>query len=156
MAFSARLNFATQATIADPETISIADAGGYFTTDNVEAALQETGSQLAQKANKTQEAWVEPTLLNNWVNTYGTAKSRYFKDNFGIVHLEVNVKRDSASGVAIFQLPTGYRPSQYIFFVAGSSITSETVPVNITTAGNLECGYGYALNVTFTLSFKAV
>lgn len=74
MAFSARLNFATQATIADPETISIADAGGYFSTDNVEAALQSTGAQLAQIMQLGQASLygVEPSLASDMTATLNT------------------------------------------------------------------------------------
>lgn len=60
MPLSNRLNFLTQASVADPATISLADTGEYFTSDNVEAALQETGAQLAQMA-----------LLNTEKTSYG-------------------------------------------------------------------------------------
>ena len=113
-------------------------------------------AQLAEKANKVQEAWITPTLLNNWVNSYDLAKSRYFKDQFGVVHLEVSVKRDTAAGIQIMRLPAGYRPSQYVFFSAGSTISTEVVPVYVTPIGDIECGYAYALNVSFSISFKAV
>lgn len=121
MALSRRLNFMGQSTIADPQSINIADAGGYFTTDNVEAALQEAGlfttthdesvtahpdirATLDEKANIAQEAWITPTLLNGWTGTL-----KYRKNSFGHVEFKGNIK-GGTSGSTATTLIAGYRP----------------------------------------------
>ena len=111
MAFSARLNFATQATIADPATISLADVGEYFTSDNVEAALQSTGAQLAQKANAVQEEWSNLSLINGW--TFGVGGYLKIRKNaFGMVTCVGFFIKPPAVIVnfqAISLFPLGYR-----------------------------------------------
>lgn len=63
------------------------------------------------KANKIQEAWITPTLLNGWVNAVGN-EIQFYKDNFGIVRM-----RGTASGgtfaTTVFTLPVGYRPIRH-------------------------------------------
>ena len=70
----------------------------------------ETLSQdVMLKANKVQEAWITPTLLNGW-----TGNIQYMKDELGFVHFKgrtVNL----GSGT-IFNLITGYRPLGYSCF----------------------------------------
>lgn len=48
---SCRFRNLTQTTIAAGSDVPLADAGSYFTTDNVEGATQEIGAQLAQSMN---------------------------------------------------------------------------------------------------------
>jgi len=64
-----------------------------------------------------------PTLLNGWVN-YGSgyAAASYWKDAFGVVHLE-GLLAGGATGVGtgLFQLPVGYRPPARMLFSAGST-----------------------------------
>jgi len=69
---------------------------------------------LEQKANKRQGDWIEPTLLNGWIN-FGApfAGCSYFKDNFGIIHLR-GVVKSGVIGQAFYNLPVGYRPSANI------------------------------------------
>lgn len=67
------------------------------------------------KANKTQEAWIAPTLLNSWVDTPGK-QTRYKKDSMGVVWVEMFVEGGALNN-NIFVLPTGYRPGQALNFV---------------------------------------
>lgn len=72
------------------------------------------------KANKTQEAWITPTLTNGWVpfsDTLSTAG--YFKDTIGIVHLRGIIK--NGTGALIGFLPVGYRPSKTVYIVTVSN-----------------------------------
>lgn len=63
------------------------------------------------------EARVSPTLLNSWINVGGANKTAgYWKDSFGVVHLEGYVRDGTAE--AIFELPVGYRPSATTRFIA--------------------------------------
>lgn len=65
-------------------------------------------SFIREKANKQQEAWITPTLLNGW-----TGNVKYKKDNFGIVHFKGTLT--PGTGTA-FQLPSQYLPSQTLTF----------------------------------------
>lgn len=75
------------------------------------------------KADKTQEAWISPTLLNGWVNNNAIyTQIQYMKDDFGFV----TIKGMAISGTSniIFTLPVGYRPSSYCFFSGATNIGS--------------------------------
>lgn len=83
-------------------------------------------AQLNEKANKSQEAWITPTLLNGWVHFDNVRKLKYYKDNLGRVHIKGMVK-EGVAGVAIFELPAQYRPGELtgdiIYFRDGFSGT---------------------------------
>jgi hypothetical protein len=97
-------------------------------------------SQLASKANKTQEAWIAPTLLNGWVNFGGTFQnSGYFKDNFGIVHLKGTVK-SGTYGATVFTLPVGYRPLLNVNFATVSNGSAAMASVD--SSGNVTFNAG--------------
>ena len=65
---------------------------------------------MAGKADKKQEDWITPTLLNGWEVQSISQTPRYYKDEFGIVHIEGCVKSGS-NGSELFNLPNGYRSS---------------------------------------------
>ena len=69
----------------------------------------EVTNALALKADKTQEAWITPTLLNGWVESLFSI--RYRKDSFGIVHIKGRIS-GGTNGTVAFILPVGYRPTQ--------------------------------------------
>ncbi|MFS0819681.1 hypothetical protein ABC382_22690 [Lysinibacillus sp. 1P01SD] len=76
------------------------------------------------KANKQQEALLTPTGKNNW----NVSASRYFKDEFGIVHLYFNASGGNiATGTVVLTLPVGYRPNPYISFAVNTSNSASTV-----------------------------
>lgn len=62
---------------------------------------------IAEKASKTQEDWITPTLINGWANNLFPVG--YYKDSTGIVHLCGRVN-NGILGTAAFTLPAGYRP----------------------------------------------
>lgn len=70
--------------------------------------IQTIETLYQEKANKVQEAWITPTLVNGWVEDQPV---RYIKDSFGFVHLKGALKT-GLSGTAAFNLPIGYRPPQ--------------------------------------------
>ena len=77
----------------------------------------EVDNALSLKANKVQEAWITPTLLNGWVNNGEFNESvGYMKDNFGFVHIKGFVT-PGLFDVSIFTLPVGYRPSKNVHIV---------------------------------------
>ena len=67
-------------------------------------------AQTASKANKAQEAWITPTLLNGT-----TGLTQYRKNQFGIIECYGQVTIGTgAHGTDIFILPSGYMPGSYI------------------------------------------
>lgn len=74
------------------------------------------------KADKTQEAWITPTLLNGWVADSGFPVG-YFKDNMGVVHIKGRVSSGTTSST-IFVLPAGYRTLSTLLYVtlSGTSL----------------------------------
>lgn len=125
-------------------------------TTGVEVGTIVNSTQLDLKANKAQEAWIAPTLLNGWVNAggFGTA---YFKDEFGFVHLKGLVSSGSL-GVTVFTLPEGYRPaiSTPISSVYRSGGTYGSYSVNINTDGTIFLfgTAGTTWNALNNISFK--
>ena len=125
--------------------VNIADTGNLYTATTVEGALQEAmtsvntkanqsttytktevNTALDLKANKAQEAWITPTLLNSWVNNSGFT-TRYKKDDMGVVWCELFINAGNTSSI-IFNLPTGYRPSQSLFITGNASgVTSQII-----------------------------
>lgn len=67
-----------------------------------------------EKANKVQEAWITPTLVNG-ATAYDTNTVGYIKDEMGFVHLKGRIVTP-AYGTQAFTLPAGYRPKQYLNF----------------------------------------
>ena len=73
---------------------------------------------VSRKANKTQGAWITPTLLNGWSSFSSPWDSaKYFQDEFGIVHLR-GIVFGGAYPSVIFTLPVGLRPQANIIISA--------------------------------------
>lgn len=64
--------------------------------------------KLEEKANKG-VIKISPTLLNGWKTLSGYEPLIYYKDDFGIVHIQGVVTL--GTGTYIFKLPEGFRPS---------------------------------------------
>lgn len=75
--------------------------------------------ELAGKANKIQEEWITPTLLNGWSNRVATTPVRFRKNEFGTVEIEGAIKGGTL-GVPAFILPQGYRVGLYYPKVFGA------------------------------------
>lgn len=77
----------------------------------------------SKKAEKDSPAWITPTLLNGWVR-HSTARPtlRYYKDSQDVVHLEGVIRSGvPTSGIALCNLPVGYRPALTVSCVSYSS-----------------------------------
>lgn len=72
------------------------------------ADLAYVDTELAKKANRQQEDWITPTLLNGWTHHNAYPGLRYMKDDFGFVHLSGHLV--PGEGGNVFILPEGYRP----------------------------------------------
>ncbi len=84
-----------------------------------------TAAQLASNGGSIVEAgdesWQIPTLQNGWINyEAGYITARYRKLSSGLVVLSGLVK-SGATGVPIFNLPSGYRPTANLIFPAVTS-----------------------------------
>ena len=126
-------------------------------TTGVEVGTIVNSTQLDLKANKAQEAWIAPTLLNGWINFgSGYETAGYYKDEFGVVHLKGLIRTGTTTaGTILFTLPVGYRPTLSTFFVNANSARLESTQISIESNGNV---LGYGLNATWTsleqISFK--
>ena len=76
-------------------------------------------AELDGKANKQQEAWITPTLLNGWTdfNPTNFPSASYYKSEFGEVSLQGLITGGANSTIAM-QLPNGYRPSKTLHLQA--------------------------------------
>lgn len=72
--------------------------------------------ELEKKANRKQEEWITPTLLNG-ATSDSQRPFKYMKDNFGFVHFQSDFTNESTAQPVII-LPAGYRPEYNINFEA--------------------------------------
>jgi hypothetical protein len=112
--------------------------------------------QIDTKASKVQEDWIEPTLLNGWVN-YDIAEHRkvgFYKDEFDVVHLKGMIKDGTTtSNTNLFVLPLGYRLDTITYFPTFSN--NILGGIKITALGEVQFRVGS--NIWFSLdgiSFK--
>lgn len=104
----------------------------------VENVNQGNPHGIDAKANKQQENWIKPTLLNDWTEIYPV---EYRKNEFGNVEIKGLVGEGITNdNTTIFQLPEGYRPSSNRRFVSVgySENDIQLVILNISTAGNVQ------------------
>lgn len=78
--------------------------------DEVTAHKNDYATEMPLKADKEQEAWITPTLLNGWTQYDDGTLIAYRKDTVGRVWLKGTIFLGTADSVA-FILPSGYRPS---------------------------------------------
>jgi len=114
--------------------------GGYITLDN--------------------KPWITPTLLNSWANLGSPwSTCQYFKDATGVVHLKGMVS-GGADSTIVFQLSSGYRPSESMY-VSTLGVGSSGVMfcwATIDTSGNVTVaasGTGISWIGLDNISFKA-
>ncbi|MBO0959568.1 hypothetical protein J1P26_07450 [Neobacillus sp. MM2021_6] len=61
-------------------------------------------------------AEIDASLQNGWQNAYGDQKARYWKDVFGMVHVNGRIKLGTRTdGTTVFTLPAGYRPKDQYY-----------------------------------------
>ena len=96
--------------------------GKTFTDVNARFEELETQSIAldAKKANKVQEAWITPTLINGW-KTFVNSPVQYRKDEFGVVHFRGRLDPSTKTAMEFCYLPAGYRPNADAFFNFGGS-----------------------------------
>ena len=97
--------------------------------------IQTIETLYQEKANKVQEAWIAPTLINGWINRGASYEPvGYKKDELGTVRLKGSLN-GGVIGSTMFTLPVGYRPaySRYLPIIANNAANY----LEITSAGTL-------------------
>lgn len=94
-------------------------------TSSMELLRIKSNGNLSVAGTIESEAYIQPTLLNGFANYGGGfANAGYYKDKTGIVRLRglVNTAANP-SGLVIFTLPAGYRPSTSgtLLFMTGNN-----------------------------------
>lgn len=92
---------------------------------------QQVDAQLADKANKAQEAWITPTLLNGWTSPEGL---QYRKNQFGQLEFKGWISPSTKTNDTFMTLPLGYKPlsvryvnfggNAYVAFLTNGSVQS--------------------------------
>ncbi len=100
----------------------------------VEGVVDDVSGRLDNKANKKQEDWITPTLLNGWTAT-SSASLQYYKTDTNLVILKGRIIPGTI-GQASFVLPAGYRPlTTYSFIITDSA--GDTKSMTISNNGNV-------------------
>ena len=88
-------------------------------------AIKTNYELIREKADKTQEDWITPTLVNGWANFHPAYEPfQYVKDTLGFVHLRGTLTSGTAAHICT--LPIGYIPSKiHLFFT--SRVTTAAV-----------------------------
>lgn len=124
-------------------------------------ALKKAKELDEKKANREQEDWIRPTLLNGWKSRVSSAYPlvSYYKDDFGIVHL----KGTTVDGEEklMFTLPEGYRPEdRYNLFATPDTYADSTnlfAIINVKSDGSVEVSNASLNRITLNnISFRAV
>jgi hypothetical protein len=130
--------------------VKLSDAPTEIKTRFSEHKVDGTAHGVNLKADKIQEAWITPTLLNGWLNFGGAFdEASYMKDSLGFVHIKGLVQSGSAAS-AIFNLPPGYRPIKHLSFV--TTANDAIGRVTITSTGNVTCSVGSTQSFSISLS----
>jgi len=97
----------------------------------------------------------QPAFQNGWSSAVDAADEvlSFYKDGFGIVHLQGNAAHLAATTGTIFDLPSGYRPTKDLYFAVFGSGGSSAY-VQITSTGDVNVfgpaqTYVGLTNVTF-------
>lgn len=100
--------------------------------------LSALETEISKKANKKQEDWITPTLLND--ATPGQRTPRYRKDEFGVVRLSGSVSNVSIDQT-LFVLPVSYRPGGVLYLptLHGQYYNRYNDVLRILANGNVVC-----------------
>jgi len=146
----------THADIRTSVATAITTAGANADTKIDDHNISPTAhaDKFSLKADKAQEAWITPTLLNGWVN-YGSGESNagYYKDTVGTVRL-TGVIKSGTLAATLFTIPIGYRPASWKYFVTYVSGTYSKIKISKAGAVIIESG-STTLTCLDGISFRA-
>ena len=117
----------------EAEVIRLASEVDRINAENIRAEFYEgfdgeistIKTEIEKKANRKQEDWITPTLLNGW--TEGGAGVKYMKDEFGVVRLDMSIVPGSGD---MFVFPVGYRPNKTMDFPCQSGTGFGVIRIN--------------------------
>lgn len=135
----------TKETLADNDKVALFDSESGKVVLTEKEKLQTDLTTVSQsitnlqneKANKTQEGWITPTLLNGWRAHDFVSGILFRKDDFGNVTIRGMVAGGTVTiGTVLFNLPNGYRPP--INFFVGIMAADNFAEVRILKNGDVE------------------
>ena len=97
--------------------------------------IQTIETLYQEKANKTQEAWITPTLVNG-----ATGTIQYMRDDLGFVHFKGSLTAPVGAVETCLTLPIGYRPLASSYHAGQHSETDATSIVMAWTNGYFYVG----------------
>lgn len=120
-----------------------------YRTDTVSirvAAKNSTGTSANGTSSVTMASWIDCPLLAGWVDYAGTyATHGVTKTKNDVVYMKGLIKSGTAtSGTTICNLPPGYRPTETLVFLTGTSGSPEGAParIDVYPNGNVTLNYG--------------
>ena len=91
-------------------------SGSVLTTDLTAAGTSNNSIGIPSRT--------APSLLNSWANIGGASQTAaYWKDAFGVVHLEGHLNAAAATNGTIFTLPAGFRPPADLHFTVSNNVS---------------------------------
>jgi len=134
------------------------DENGFVNTINSPAFtnLNVTGSLTIGGSIGTEDR-INASLKNSWLNFAGFVPTCYWKDKYGVVHIEGLVQSGTTTnGTVVFTLPAGYRPPANLVFATHTS-PQNVCRVDVSISGDVII---YNANPTWLsfagITFKAV
>ena len=130
---------------------------GKIINDDLESHKADYATQIALKANKTQENFISPVFENGWTSTGGSTVLRYFKSTIGIVYLSGQARSGTISnGTVITTLPIGYRPTVPIIAASVRTNDGTYVRVDIGIDGAIKIyGLTATSDISINVAFRA-
>ena len=111
------------------------------------------------KANRVQEAWITPTLLNGWTAVNSTSNPvGYYIDTLGRVWLRGLITGGTLATTA-FQVPIGYRPLVNVNYITFSGFTNNNTAGKVysNATGNVLIGSTANVNISLDgISWRAI
>ena len=113
----------------DRVNAEIVRKGFYEGFDGEIANLQ---TEIEKKANRMQEDWITPTLINGF-----SGGLKYRKTQFNELQIDCIALKDGVVGQVIFVLPLEYRPPSAKVFIVGTSFSANFAKITVTTGGSV-------------------
>ncbi|WP_028593335.1 hypothetical protein [Paenibacillus assamensis] len=121
-------------------------------TGDIERRLSVVETLKSNK-DKVKPTWIIPSLMNGWIAYKdGFLNPRYYKDEYGVVHIEGLIKGGAVAATTnLFLLPPEYRPTgTLIFSVVGLSGTTSVptmIRVDVTHDGRVIINQSHSTDV---------
>jgi hypothetical protein len=94
----------------------------------------------------------QPPFASGWKGEANFGPISFYKDREGVVHLE-GLAEGNNTGVAVFTLPSGYRPEKKLFF-SNFGYSGATWPVYVEPNGEVQSGSKFEISLS-GITFRA-